>query len=94
MKVSAFFHDFSHRFRKELMTPSVSFPVSLVGLHRWDCETNQPPVLCVRWRLLQADQSVAGRVERESSDAVAPFLLRPAWKEGGPLSQTAGQLFH
>lgn len=40
-----------------------------------------PPVLSVWLHFLQADQSVAGSVQGETSDPVSPLLLCPEKKE-------------
>lgn len=39
-----------------------------------------PPVLGMWWCLLQSNESVAGCVERQAADAVAPLLLCPEGK--------------
>ena len=44
---------------------------------------HSPPVLGVRGPFFQAQQGVASSAERQASDPIAPFLLRPGGREGG-----------
>lgn len=53
-----------------------------------------PPVLGVWWRILKADEGVAGGVEGEAPDAVSPFLLSPVGEETNPKMMPAAWNLH